>query len=299
MATLVHYLFVIATRLAPAIPPRLGYWLCDRVGDLNFALNAGLRANIMSNQRRVLGPTASTARLRETTRGVCRNLARNYFDQFRLWKIPDAALEEMVEIDGMEHVDGALAGGKGAILVTAHFGAPEVVSQVLAVRGYRVTVVVEHIQPEETFQLMTSLRASKGLELIPIDKPLIGLIRTLRKGGIVGLVGDRDVTETGTDMTFFGERTRIADGPVRLAQRTGAPIVVAYCRRLPDGRFAAVGRPPFHIDAEGEEAVAAGVRRVLDEIERFIRTAPEQWVMSVPLWPQEPVPQPLFEGTRN
>src|SRR5690606_34291432 len=121
--------------LVPHIPPSLGYWLCDLVGDLMFTFALGTRAAVMSNQRHVLGVEALQIEVEASSRRVFRHLARNYFDQFRLWRLTHDDLERLVTADGFSYVEEALAKGKGLILVTAHFGAPEVVGQLLTVRG--------------------------------------------------------------------------------------------------------------------------------------------------------------------
>ncbi|MCZ7575086.1 MAG: lysophospholipid acyltransferase family protein [Ardenticatenaceae bacterium] len=283
----------LAAWLVPYIPPALGYRLCDRVGDLIFGFNLSARAAVMSNQRHVLGVEALQIEVEAKARQVFRCLIRNYFDQFRLGQLQAEDLERHVTVQGIEYVDQALAGGKGLIIVTAHFGAPEVVGQVLAIRGYPTTIVVEHIRPEAVFELMTRLRASKGIQIIPIDRPLIGLFRALRRNTIVGLVGDRDISQSGIWLPFFGDETRVADGAVQLALRTGAPVMVAFCRRLPNNRFYARGQPPFHVIATGNfaEDVRVGTEHLMRELESFIRAWPEQWVMSVPLWRRWETPE--------
>lgn len=281
-----YYVYRLLTWLSPKIPSFVGYWMAERVGDLIFWFSPRVRADIESNQRHVLGSEASSADVSRNTRLALRNLVKNYFDQFRLWALSDAVLQDMVELEGLEYLEQALSTGKGVVLATAHYGSPEIVAQSLAVRGYHIVSVVEHIQPEAFFELMYRLRTSHGLELIPIDKPLMRLVRTLRKNGIVGLVADRDITESGIDVPFFGEPARIPDGAVQLALRTGAPLMVAYSVRLRDNRFRAVGRPPMFLERtdDFEADVRAGVQRVIAEMEQFISEAPEQWVVSVPLW---------------
>lgn len=283
---LIVLLYRLAASLVPHIPPSLGYWLCDLVGDLMFTFALGTRAAVMSNQRHVLGVEALQIEVEASSRRVFRHLARNYFDQFRLWRLTHDDLERLVTADGFSYVEEALAKGKGLILVTAHFGAPEVVGQLLTVRGYPTTIVVEHIQPEELFELMSRLRGSQGIKIIPIDKPLVGLFRALRRNTLVGLMADRDITHSGIRLPFMGDETNVADGAVQLALRTGAPLMVAYCRRLPNNRYYALGKPAFHIVDTGdfERDVREGTRRLLDELESFIRSWPDQWVMTVPLW---------------
>jgi lauroyl/myristoyl acyltransferase len=112
-----------------------------------------------------------------------------------------------------------MAAGKGAILVTAHFGNLDVVSQVFALRNFAVTAAAEHLRPEKLFQYVVSLRASKGIQLVPADQFLRPLFHTLRQNGIVALAADRNLTGSGTLTRFFGSPALLPDGHVRLARR--------------------------------------------------------------------------------
>jgi KDO2-lipid IV(A) lauroyltransferase len=135
---------------------------------------------------------------------------------------------------------------------------------------------------------MSALRMSKGLKLVPIDGPLLDLSRTLKKGGVVGIAADRDITQSGQVVNFFGYPARLPDGYLRLALKTGVPIVIGFNRRNPDHTFHNYFLPAFHVPAEGtiEERLAAGLRFVVTEMEKAIRQNPEQWTVTVSIWEQ-------------
>jgi len=136
------------------------------------------------------------------------------------------------------------------------------------------------------FDYLSALRMSKGLNLIPIDGPLLGLLRTLKKGGVAGLAGDRDITGTGQTVEFFGSPAQLPDGHIRLALKTGAPLVVGFSYRNPDQTYSAYFLPPYHPPVEGaeEERVAIGLRHVVSKMEQAIAHAPEQWTVTVSVW---------------
>ncbi len=282
------YLYRLAAWLAPKLPLGLEYWLAVLAGDLLWFFAEGTRAKIEHNQRRALGPGATPEQVSQSSRQALRNLAKIYVDEFRLPALSHEALREQITIHGLEHLQAAHAAGQGVIVTSAHYGAPQVVGQMLAVLGYPTTVAVEHLQPEEVFQFMCNLRTSHGLRLIPVDQPLMPLVRTLRKErGIVGLAVDRNVTGSGVCLPFLGEETRIPDGPVRLALRTGATLLLALCRRVPENRYEAVVLPPIELPdtlEDMEAAVREGTARLIACLEPFIRERPEQWILTVPLW---------------
>jgi lauroyl/myristoyl acyltransferase len=281
-------LYRFLARWIPRLPRRLSYTLADVVGAAVYYGHRPTREAVAHNQQRALGASASPAAVGTSTRRALQNLTRTYIDEFRLPAMHADEIKAAVTINGLEFLEAARAKGKGVILASAHYGAPHIVGQLLAILGYPTTVVVEHVQPEALFEFLTAQRSSHGLNLIPIDKPLIGLIRTLRKeNGVVGLVVDRDVSGTGVLLPFMGETTRVADGAVQLARRTGSAIVVAFCRRIANHRYEAFILPELdlsNLPDDDAEATRVGTMRLMHQLETFIRTDPSQWIMTTPLW---------------
>jgi KDO2-lipid IV(A) lauroyltransferase len=186
-------------------------------------------------------------------------------------------------------VEAAMADGRGIVMTSAHLGNIEIVLYAMLLRGLSITIPVERVEPPELFAHITRLRTSQGLKLLPVDGPLIDLIRTLKKGGVAGLAGDRDITQTGPVVDFFGSPARLPDGHVRLALRTGVPRVLGFSRRNPDHSYHTYFLPAFHLPREGtdQERVAAGMDFVVTEMEKAIRQQPEQWTVTVSIWVDE------------
>lgn len=282
-----YYLYRLLGLVVPLIPPGLGYFLATRLGDLLYRLAAGTRANIYDNVTHILeGSPNPTKDIEAIVRGVFRHMAKNYYDLFRVPALSLAEIGRLVKIEGWEHIEKALSKGQGLIVISAHFGNADVVAQVLALREIPIVVPAEHLEPEALFQYVCSLRASKGIRLIPVDGPLLELLRSLRRNEAVGLASDRDLTESGIVVDFFGAPACLPDGYAQLSLRTGAPIIVGFSRRLPDNTFVAHLEPPLELESTGDRDrdVRTGVEKVVAIMERYIGEHPEQWVMSVPLW---------------
>ena len=282
-----YYFYRLLGLVAPLIPPGLGYPVATGLGDLFYHLDRVNRANIYDNVTHIVeGSQKAVGDVETIVRGVFRNMAQNYYDLFRVPTLSPAEIARLVKVEGWEHVEGALSRGKGLIIVTAHFGSADIVAQMLALREIPVVVPAEHLKPEVLFQYICSLRASKGLRLIPVDGMLLELFRALRRNEVVGLAADRDITESGIVVDFFGAPARLPDGYAQLSLRTGAPIIAGFGQRLPDNTFVAHFEPPLELEAIGDRDrdVRAGVKKVVAIMERYIGEHPEQWVMSVPLW---------------
>jgi len=281
-----YYLYRLAGFLVPLIPLRFGYSVASRLGGLFYRLSPGTRANVRDNVTHVLGEGASAAEVERVTRDAFRYIALNYYDLLRVPTLNPTRIERVVRVEGWENVERALAAGKGLIMVSAHFGNIEIVIHILLFRGIPVTIPVERVQPEVLFQYICRVRTSKGLRLIPIDGPLLELFRALRRGEIAGLAADRDITQSGLIVDFFGAPARLPDGHVQLALRTGVPIVMGFSQRLLDNTFVARFEPPLELENTGdrERDVRVGLEKVVAIMERHIDECPEQWYVTQRIW---------------
>jgi len=198
-------------------------------------------------------------------------------------------IQEITRIEGMEHINQALARGKGIILITAHLGNVDVLGQLPLTYGIPFTGAVEHTRPERLFQYTLRLRQSHGLRLIPSDGSMMGLLRALKRGEIIGLPCDLGIAASTREVNFFGSPARLPDGPVRLALRTGAPLIPGFGLRLPDDTFLARIEPPIQPPQTGdrEADITTGVEMVVKVLERYISQHPDQWLMAKPIWPME------------
>lgn len=287
---LTYLLYRLGGVIVPRTPPRLGYTLCHWLGGIIYRFHKPGRATVQLNLRRILGPQASSLEVNRRARATFSYILYNYFDLFRLPALDRQTVAQLVTVRGWEHVEAALAEGRGLVMISAHLGNIEVILYALLMRGLAITIPVERLEPPELFEYICALRMSHGLKLIPVDGSLLDLVRTLKKGGVAGLAGDRDITGSGQVISFFDYPAHLPDGHVRLALKTGAPLVVGFNRRNPDHTYEAYFLPAFKppADKPEEEQVAAGMRFVVSEMEKAIRQNPEQWSVTVPIWADSP-----------
>jgi KDO2-lipid IV(A) lauroyltransferase len=233
-----------------------------------------------------MGAQTPPAEINRRARLTFHTVLYNYFDLFRLPFLDEATVKRLVTVHGWEHVEAAQAEGRGLVMTSAHLGNIEIVLYVMLLRGLTITIPVERVEPPELFDYISKLRTSKGLKLLPVDRPLLDLVRTLKKGGVAGLAGDRDITGTGQIVNFWGYPAHLPDGHVRLALKTGAPLVVGFSCRNPDQTYQAYLLPAFHVPTEGteEERVKAGLNYVVAAMEKAIAQYPEQWTVTVSIW---------------
>jgi KDO2-lipid IV(A) lauroyltransferase len=143
-----------------------------------------------------------------------------------------------------------------------------------------MTAVAEELEPAELFEWFKKKRESIGIKIEPLDTHAgTVLLQTLREGGVVGLLCDRDLQDNGVEVDFFGERVTIPGGPATLALRTGATLVCAACYSGPGRDHFAVITPPITVERSGRlrDDVVRVTQSIALDLEGLIRRAPEQW----------------------
>ena len=283
-AHLSYYALRVVGALAPRIPARPGYRLFGSFGLLAARYGSALPA-VLDNVAHVLGQDAPVARRRAVVEGIYRHQGKNYYDVFRLPALRDERIAGLVTVHGREHLDAALALGRGAIIVSIHLGNVEIPAHALALQGYPILAVMEHLRPEALYRYMVALRGRRGVQVIPADGALRPVFRALKANGIVGLVADRDTTNSGAVVEFFGAPARLPDGYAQLMARTGAAAVPCFGIRRPDDSFEVHIEPPVipgQGDGPGNQILY--MDKVLRVVESYISRYPEQWVMFQPVW---------------
>jgi KDO2-lipid IV(A) lauroyltransferase len=283
---LAYLLYRLAGAIVPHIPPRWGYPLFSFIGELIYRLPSGARQIVQENVGHVLGPESDKFTLTETARQIFRNSLLNYYELFHQQTLSSEEMRASLTVKGLEHIDEALAQGKGLVLATAHLGSPDGLIYLAPLFSYQITAPAEHLRPERLFRYVVSLRKRGGITLLPADGPLLALFRALKRNEIVAVAADRDTTESGIMVDFFGAPARLPDGHVQLAMRTGAKLALAFGRREPDNTYTIEIHSPLELEDTGDfkRDVRANMEKVVVGLEKVIRQHPEQWLMFYPLW---------------
>jgi lauroyl/myristoyl acyltransferase len=242
--------------------------------------------------RRNLARVVAPERLEQTVDEAFRSYARYWVEALRLPKPGTDEIRRRTTAEGLDNAARYLNAGRGVIFVVPHLGSYDVAGAWFASYGWRTIAVAEELEPPALFDHFCRLRASVGVEVLPVGKGSTArtLLTALRTGAAVGLVSDRDISGSGLDVDFFGEKTKLPSGPALLALRTGSPIVVGAVFQRPGGRYHGVVLDP--IDVEGGKADPARVREITEVVARrmedLIRREPGQWHLFQPNWPSDP-----------
>ena len=286
-------LFKSVGRVIESVPERLdvalGRWVARGLG----RRSGPARANLANNLRHALATPDDAVDRELLERFVDRGFAsygQYWAEGAKLPALDPSAIHDRFRIgEGLEHLHAARERGAGIVIALPHVGSWEWGGAFLAQLGMPMTAVAEVLEPPALFAWIKQKREAIGIRIEPLDDQAAAvLLQTLRGGGVVGLLCDRDIEHNGIEVEFFGERVTMPAGPATLALRTGAVLVAAGCYTGPGRDHFAVVTPPISCERLGRlrEDVTRVTQLIAYELEGLIRRAPEQWH----------VLQPLFDG---
>jgi lauroyl/myristoyl acyltransferase len=289
----------INSRLGPMMGILLGrmlstqqaYRLADFLGERVAARTNSLAVQaVRANQAIVQGLPYSSPILDEIVRKVMRNAARGYADWYRAIGGGPAAVRASVEIDErlVEHVTETQASGRGLVIVGAHMSSFNLMLLALGLIGYPIQALSYH-HVRGAVHVDNAVRRKFGLNITPISmQSLRTAIERLKQGGIVMTGVDRpDVG--GEQLTFFGRKTILPVGHARLAIQTNSKVLVGMVQTLKQGLYRAVCTPLIDPVSTGDrhQDVLTLAQQVIARIEDFVRQHPDEWMMFLPVWPNE------------
>ena len=189
-----------------------------------------------------------------------------------------------VSVHGKHRVEAILAAGRGVIFATAHTAGWESMGPLLArEHDLRVMMVMQRERDAAARALNDSRRrAQGGLDIIHVGgDPLasLPLLRQLRDGGVVAMQVDRvPAGMSARAVMLFGRPGAIPEGPLRLAQLTGAPIVPVFSARIGHGRYAVYIREPVIVLRHADDSeIGTAAQEIADALGEFVSAHPTQW----------------------
>ncbi len=275
------------------LPSAIGYRAACWRSDWTFRSDPGKRDQITGNLRLVLGQELDEQEAERMTREVFRQRSCWMIDVMRMRR-KGRALRKLVEIRGREHLDAALADGKGAILCSAHQGSFHTAFSLIHASGYPVTSISRwwwEFPPGETsavvrlmWELVYGRRVDRHRHRPNITawpgrwQVAVQAANVLRANEVVTICCDSpplaEEQPRTVEVPFLGGKGRFVPGIVMLAQATDAPVLIISIRRLPDYRHQVVEiSPPVPMD--GDTTVAFG--RCAAAAEAVIRAHPAEW----------------------
>jgi KDO2-lipid IV(A) lauroyltransferase len=279
----IHYAVVrLALGVVGVLPRRVSIALFAALGHLAYAMFPRERRRVLDNLERAFGQLSEPQR-RHLARDVFADLGRNGADVVRALSGDPRRYLGLVDVEGLEHLERARRGGRGAVCVTGHIGAWDLLGGWLALQGETLYVVARPLKDARYQRLIDRLRERLNVRVIHEGQSIRPMVRALRSGALLGLLIDQNRVADGVWVPFFGRPAYTASGIVDLARLGRAPIVPMVIQRV-GSRHLIRMHPAIEVDGDGPEATRKALTECSAALESWIRQHPSQWAWMYDRW---------------
>jgi KDO2-lipid IV(A) lauroyltransferase len=255
--------------------------------DIAWHREGGGVQTLEGNLLRVLGPDTGGKELRAVSRAAMRSYARYYMEAFRIQTISQERILAGMHNDSpnvpltMKYLES----GRGVIYALPHCANFEVAGAWINAMGAgSFTTVAERLKPESVYQRFLKFREGIGMEVLPTTgglHPFGVMAQRLRAGKLVCLIADRDLSDTGVEVDFFGEKALMPAGSAMLAIQTGAALMPVSSYFAGDDEWGCYVYDEIPVPEHGsrKEKAAIMTQQLATVFEQGIREHPENWHM--------------------
>ena len=261
---------------AVVCPRRALWWLAGLLGWAAALLPVRSNRIIARHRRLVMEPQGFQAR----TRDIYRHVLGGILDFLHLSYRGDRSFSQVVRMEGADKLARALSKGRGAIVITAHYGAWELIPRAVVLRGHRTAVVGRRLWQSGPAGLLNSLREKPGVHTLRRKGGVMPIVRQLRGNTAIGILIDQDTSHVQSGLVdFLGRPAMTPVGPAGIAIRLGVPVVPLHIRRMGDStHLISVEAPIDPAEFKGDGGELELTQLLSRRIESWIRRDPRQWI---------------------
>jgi lauroyl/myristoyl acyltransferase len=282
---LIYRIAVAARFFVAHLPACVSYSIACVIGDAIYLFWPRVRRNMAKAVAALLNKPENDLKVRKTARRCLRNFARYVVDTFRYAHPQPVFFEKNFKIIGKEHLDAALADGKGIILVSFHLGNLDLGIKALGCAGYPVNAIVENWQSNQLDAFLQHPREKAGAKLIKVKEVSTNLLAVLRKNEILALMIDSPNCLNGVKVKLGEKWALLPTGPAIMALRTGARLIPCGLIRTSNTTFQGIIGKPIDITPSGNlvEDVRAITQDTTDALVNITSRFMDQWFIFHPL----------------
>lgn len=292
-----RYGFLVSFLIIRFLPERSIYAFANFVGNLGFVVAVKKRQNALESLNIAFGKEKDANEIRRIAKASFVYMARGVLELLHIIFHPDK-IKQKVTIEGKDNLDKALAEGKGAVCVTAHFGNFPLMLVKFADEGYPTNALMRNMRDPQIEVIFQEKRTKLGIKTIhtqPRQQCVNDSIKLLRNNELLFMQLDQNFGTGGVFVDFFGTQAATATGPIIFAMRTKAPLLPMFIIRNQDNTHRIIIEPPLHIEEKSsrEETILANVARITKIIESYIRKYPAEWGWIHRRWKSRPTKETI------
>jgi lauroyl/myristoyl acyltransferase len=272
-----------ATKLVPLLSRKICFHLANFLGALISVLDRRGRAVALSNLEAALGDELSSVQPRKIVRESYQHFARTMLDFFWSPRLTPENFSRYIEVQNFEET--ARAGGpeRNVMIACYHYSNFYLLILVGGFLGFFITIIVQEFKNSSLDSIFKRIREQTGHVMIPRERGIIRLYKTLRRKGRTALLVDLTVPprQAAVVIECFGLKTSVTSAHVWLNEQTGTPIIPAHCEPQPDGRYRIIVHPKIETAGRTPQQIA---QACWDSFEPYVRKNPAPWLWMYKHW---------------
>ena len=280
--TLLKFLGVFSRRRAE----RIAHFF----GKILFNVDRKHRKIALDNLIYAFGHEKQFQEIEEIARQVFINLVKIVFEIAWSLHLKESQFKEHFKIDGYHNIKNAYQKGRGVLALTAHFGNWELLTIIASMIKFPINIVVRPLDFKPLDHFIFNLRTRYGGKIIPKERSIHAIIKSLNRGEMVALLMDQNVDwYEGVFVDFMGHRACTSKGLALFALKTEAPVVPVFMIREKSGLRAEFGPEVVTVKTgDRQKDIEINTQEYNRVIENFVRRYPEQWFWIHQRWKTKP-----------
>lgn len=283
-----YFAYLLGWKVVGILPEKLAYGAFRLLAHSLYRRDGKSVKRLRTNLS-IVAPSLAPSELELLVIRGLESYMRYWCDTFRIHRWSHERIEKSVSLTNDHLLREPIAAGRGVVIALPHSGNWDHAGAYFCQQGIPLVTVAEILKPEKLFEKFLRYREEMGFEVLGLDsRAFVTLIRRAREKRLIALVADRDLSDSGITVDFFGRRAKMPAGPAVLAIREGLPLVAAHVTYTPSGihiNFNEVAIPPIDKDFYSEELhIQETVQRTADIFAAGIARAPEDWHMLQRIW---------------
>lgn len=276
--------YLVGWRVVRSLPESFAYSIFAFIADKVVVKNGRSVQRLRTNLARV-APNLSTSELEILLFEAMRSYMRYWCDTFRIQDWSLERIQSSVTTSNENLLLDPMKEGLGVVVALPHSGNWDHAGAYFCSLGVPLVTVAERLKPESLFRKFLHHREAMGFEVLSLDsRSFVTLLKRAKEKKLIALVADRDLSQSGLDVDFFGYPARMPSGPALLHVKTGIPLIAAHVS------YTAIG---IHIEFESVFVDASGsdderIQLLVQELARIFEKAiarnPQDWHMLQRIW---------------
>ena len=268
------------------LPWALGVWIGKHVGSLYYLLDPKHRGLAIRHLERAFGDTKASQRIKQIAWDSYQNMGRSIAESIYLPAMDRTAVQQFVDLEGLEHYVAARLLGKGVIILTAHLGNWEIIPKAFQSVGYCIHAVVRPLDNPYLDRIVQDWRTKNGMGVINKRTDVHKIMSLLRGGETVGFLLDQNTAESdAVFVDFFGQQAATHKGPAVLALRSGAAVIPVFTIREGTRHKIMISKPLSIVRTKSNaNNILQATALFTKTIESYVARYPEQWLWMHRRW---------------